>query len=43
LRCDAGEWLDALRDLDQFYGQFGSRLPQSIAQRWRRRAKQFGA
>jgi phosphoenolpyruvate carboxykinase (GTP) len=30
LRCDAGEWLEALRDLDQFYGQFGARLPQAI-------------
>jgi phosphoenolpyruvate carboxykinase (GTP) len=31
LRCDAGEWLAALDDLDQFYGQFGSRLPLTIA------------
>jgi phosphoenolpyruvate carboxykinase (GTP) len=31
LRCDAGEWLAALADLDQFYGQFGSRLPLTIA------------
>ena len=31
LRCDAGEWLDALADLDQFYDQFGRRLPESIA------------
>ena len=27
LRCDAGEWLTALQDLDEFYGSFGSRLP----------------
>ena len=31
LRCDAGEWLDALADLGQFYDQFGPRLPASIA------------
>jgi phosphoenolpyruvate carboxykinase (GTP) len=31
LRCDAGEWLAALDDLDQFYQQFGSRLPTTIA------------
>jgi phosphoenolpyruvate carboxykinase (GTP) len=31
LRCDAGEWLAALQDLDEFYGSFGSRLPATIA------------
>jgi phosphoenolpyruvate carboxykinase (GTP) len=31
LRYDAHEWLDALADLDGFYGEFGARLPQSIA------------
>ncbi len=31
LRVDAGEWRDALGDLDQFYGGFGPRLPQPIA------------
>jgi phosphoenolpyruvate carboxykinase (GTP) len=31
LRCDAGEWLTALQDLDEFYGSFGSRLPATIA------------
>jgi phosphoenolpyruvate carboxykinase (GTP) len=31
LRCDSREWLDALADLDQFYGQFGPRLPAPIA------------
>jgi phosphoenolpyruvate carboxykinase (GTP) len=31
LRVDASEWLHTLGDLDEFYGQFGSRLPQSIA------------
>ena len=43
MRCDAGEWLDALRDLDQFYGEFGARLPQAIAQRLAETRKQFGA
>jgi phosphoenolpyruvate carboxykinase (GTP) len=32
LRCDAGEWLAALDDLDEFYGTFGSRLPATIRQ-----------
>ncbi len=32
LHCDAGEWLAALDDLDEFYGQFGSRLPGPIAE-----------
>jgi phosphoenolpyruvate carboxykinase (GTP) len=31
LHCDAGEWLQALGDLDGFYAQFGSRLPRPIA------------
>ena len=31
LRCDAGEWLQALGELDEFYKQFGPRLPQPIA------------
>jgi len=31
LRVDRGEWLQALADLDEFYGQFGSRLPEPIA------------
>ncbi len=31
LRCDPGEWLDALADLGQFYNEFGPRLPASIA------------
>jgi phosphoenolpyruvate carboxykinase (GTP) len=31
LRCDAGEWLAALDDLGEFYGQFGRRLPAPIA------------
>jgi len=43
LRCDAGEWLEALGDLDQFYAQFGSRLPQPIARRLAETRKQFAA
>jgi phosphoenolpyruvate carboxykinase (GTP) len=31
LRCDAGEWRQALDDLGQFYQGFGTRLPASIA------------
>jgi phosphoenolpyruvate carboxykinase (GTP) len=31
LRVDAGEWLQALGDLGDFYAQFGPRLPQPIA------------
>ena len=42
LRCDAGEWLEALGDLDQFYGQFGPRLPQPIARRLAQTLKAFG-
>jgi len=32
LRCDSREWLAALDDLGQFYGEFGPRLPQPITQ-----------
>jgi phosphoenolpyruvate carboxykinase (GTP) len=42
LRCDAGEWLQALGDLDEFYGQFGPRLPQPIARQLRETRKKFG-
>ena len=31
LRVDPGDWLGALEDLEGFYGQFGSRLPATIA------------
>ena len=31
LNCDAGEWLQALDDLEQFYQGFGDRLPATIA------------
>jgi phosphoenolpyruvate carboxykinase (GTP) len=42
LRCDAGEWLQALGDLDEFYAQFGSRLPQPIARQLHETRKRFG-
>ncbi|MGH7354525.1 MAG: phosphoenolpyruvate carboxykinase (GTP) [Candidatus Rokuibacteriota bacterium] len=32
LRCDAGEWLQALDDLGRFYTEFGARLPKPIAE-----------
>lgn len=31
LRCDSDEWLEALADLEEFFGGFGSRLPGPIA------------
>jgi phosphoenolpyruvate carboxykinase (GTP) len=43
LRCDAGEWLAALADLDEFYGSFGSRLPATIAQQLATTRRKFGA
>jgi phosphoenolpyruvate carboxykinase (GTP) len=42
LRVDAGEWLHAFGDLDEFYGQFGSRLPQPIAQQLAETRRRFG-
>jgi phosphoenolpyruvate carboxykinase (GTP) len=42
LRVDAGEWLQALADLDEFYGQFGSRLPQPIARQLADTRRGFG-
>jgi phosphoenolpyruvate carboxykinase (GTP) len=30
LRVDAGEWREALGDLDQFYAQFGGRVPAPV-------------
>ena len=30
LRVDRGEWLQALAELDEFYGSFGGRLPEPI-------------
>ncbi len=32
LRCDAGEWLQALDELGQFFTGFGARLPKPIAE-----------
>jgi phosphoenolpyruvate carboxykinase (GTP) len=43
LRCDAGEWLQALGELDDFYKQFGPRLPQSIADTLATTRRRFGA
>ena len=43
LRCDAGEWLTALQDLDEFYGSFGSRLPRTIATQLAETRRKFGA
>jgi phosphoenolpyruvate carboxykinase (GTP) len=42
LRCDAGEWLAALQDLDEFYGSFGSRLPATIARQLAETRRKFG-
>jgi phosphoenolpyruvate carboxykinase (GTP) len=43
LRCDAGEWLQALEELDEFYKQFGPRLPQPIADTLATTRRRFGA
>src|SRR5437870_866261 len=43
LRCDAGEWLAALDDLDQFFGGFGSRLPAQISTSLAETRRRFGA
>jgi phosphoenolpyruvate carboxykinase (GTP) len=42
LRVDAGEWREALADLDEFYRQFGSRLPQAIARKLADTRRGFG-
>jgi phosphoenolpyruvate carboxykinase (GTP) len=42
LRVDAGEWLHALSDLGEFYGQFGSRLPQPIVRQLAQTRRGFG-
>jgi phosphoenolpyruvate carboxykinase (GTP) len=42
LRVDAGEWLQALGDLDDFYGQFGARLPEPIARKLAETRRGFG-
>jgi phosphoenolpyruvate carboxykinase (GTP) len=43
LKCDAGEWLQALEELDEFYKQFGPRLPQPIADTLATTRRRFGA
>ena len=43
LKCDATEWLKALEELDEFYGQFGPRLPQPIADTLATTRRRFGA
>jgi phosphoenolpyruvate carboxykinase (GTP) len=42
LRCDSGEWLTALQDLDEFYGSFGSRLPATVARQLAETRKKLG-
>jgi phosphoenolpyruvate carboxykinase (GTP) len=42
LHSDAGEWLEALGDLDGFYAQFGSRLPQALSRRLAQTRTSFG-
>jgi phosphoenolpyruvate carboxykinase (GTP) len=43
LRCDAGEWLQALDDLGQFYQGFGARLPAPIARALAETQRRFRA
>jgi len=43
LRCDSGEWLQALDELGEFYKQFGPRLPQPIADTLATTRRRFGA
>jgi phosphoenolpyruvate carboxykinase (GTP) len=43
LRCDADEWLAALRDLDEFYATFGSRVPQPIVRQLEDTRRKLGA
>jgi phosphoenolpyruvate carboxykinase (GTP) len=42
LRCDAGEWLAALSDLDEFYATFGARLPAAISGQLAETRRKFG-
>jgi phosphoenolpyruvate carboxykinase (GTP) len=42
LRCDAGEWGAALADLDEFYRQFGARLPREIDEKLTDTRRRFG-
>jgi phosphoenolpyruvate carboxykinase (GTP) len=42
LRCDAGEWLQALGELGEFFADFGARLPAPIAARLAEARRRFG-
>src|SRR2546426_8518639 len=42
LRCDAGEWLQALDELGAFYKQFGSRAPAPSAEALAQTRRRFG-
>jgi phosphoenolpyruvate carboxykinase (GTP) len=42
LRCDAGEWLQALDELSEFNKQFGDRLPRSITESLAVTRRRFG-
>jgi phosphoenolpyruvate carboxykinase (GTP) len=42
LRCDAGEWLQALDELGEFYRDFGPRLPAPIADALTTTRRRFG-
>ena len=42
LRCDAREWGAALDDLEEFYRQFGSRLPRQIDDKLAETRRRFG-
>jgi phosphoenolpyruvate carboxykinase (GTP) len=42
LRCDTGEWLQALDDLGEFHKEFGSRLPAPIAESLGQTRSRFG-
>jgi phosphoenolpyruvate carboxykinase (GTP) len=42
LRCDGGEWLQALADLGDFYDGFGARLPAPIARTLAETRRAFG-
>ena len=43
LRCDAGEWREALDDLRPFYDQFGTHLPAPIDQELTATLRRLGA
>jgi len=43
LNVDSAEWLSALDDLDEFYGQFGGRLPETISKTLSQTRRKLGA